>query len=480
VSLAPEILIRRDARWLRDQPAALVPPLAERRAIVAWAIQQFTSGTVKCGGLGSQDAAGFRSALWAGAGLPAALTRRWSELLASQVAELSGRGADQDRPALAEPDAAPGAEPVAAATGTAGGRPVLTLVGLPGNTFTCLESVIEAVLSGSAVWVRPSTREPLSALRLVSALLDAGWPGELTGFYPTARAVLRALVAVTDRQIIYGGADVRAELRGVRTATVHGPLRVCAVVPQAADPAAVAAELLPLIAGDGGRFCTTVRAILCRADPAPVAARLAALLDAIQAPPSDPDLPLAASPGPELAAATETAVLSRLGPGDQKLTGRPILSQAGRLTYLAPTLIRLADQPEGAQLAWGDPALLGFEAPFPLATVSKVSPAQAAALASSADLVHRLPAARTSRGRRAVSQDSPLAATGPQAAGRDAGMSVAARTGRTAAGTGRTAAGTGRSAAGTGRSAAGTGRSAAGTGRSAAGTGPTAAGRVPR
>ena len=417
VSLAPEVLIRRDARWLREQPATLVPPLAERRAIIARAIQQFTSGTVNCGGLGGQDAAGFRAALWADAGLPAALARRWCELLAARAAELSGCGTDQDRPGVAEPGrpavtagqaggltvtagqaggltvtaAGPGAgraiSPARSRAGlavtTAGGAtagagrhcgpPALTLVGLPGNTFTCLESVIEAVLWGSAVWVRPSTREPLSALRLVSALLDAGWPGELTGFYPTARAGLRALVAVTDRQIIYGGAEVRAGLRGVTTATVHGPLRVCAVVPRDADPAVVAAELLPLVAGDGGRFCTAVRAILCRADPAPVAARLATLLDAIAAPPSDQDLPLAASRGAELAAATETAVLSRLGPGDQKLTGRPILSHAGRLTYLAPTLIRLADPPDRGQLAWGDPALLGFEAPFPLATVIKVS-----------------------------------------------------------------------------------------------------------
>jgi hypothetical protein len=413
VSLAPEILIRRDARWLREQSVALVPPPCERRAIVARATRRFTNGTVNCGGLGGQDAAGFESALWAGAGLPAALTRRWGELLAARAAELSGRAHDDDAPA----------------------RPVLTLVGLPGNTFTCLESVIETVLAGRAVWVRPSTREPLSALRLVCALLEAGWPAELIGFYPTARAVLRALVAVTDRQIIYGGADVRAELRGVTTATVHGPLRVCAVVPPDADPVAAAAELLPLVAGDGGRFCTAVRAILCRSDPAPVAVQLAALLDAIQAPdpgrPSGPDLlsalgwpaggldlPLAVSRAPELAAATEAAVFSRLAPGDRMLTRRPVLSRAGSLTYLAPTLIRLADQPDRGQLAWGNPALLGFEAPFPLATIIEVSDAQAAALIRTADLVQRLPAARTGPRSPAVSRPGPLAAASQDTAGR--------------------------------------------------------------
>src|SRR5207244_759100 len=104
-------------------------------------------------------------------------------------------------------------------------HPAITLVALPGNTFTCLESVCEAVLAGGAVWVRPSTREPLSALRLVSALLQAGWPGELLGFYPTAQGLLRSLVAVTDRQVVYGGAGVCAALRDIPTATLHGPMR---------------------------------------------------------------------------------------------------------------------------------------------------------------------------------------------------------------------------------------------------------------
>jgi hypothetical protein len=369
VSLAPEILIRRDARWLRERSASPVPPLAERREIVTTALRLFTDGEVNCGGLGPQSAGQFRSALWACAGLPGGLTDRWCKLLAAQAAELPASGtAGDDCPTATE----------------------LTLVALPGNTFTCLESVIEAVLAGRAVWVRPSTREPLSALRLVSALLAAGWPGELIGFYPTARGVLRTLVAVTDRQIVYGGGDVCAELRDVATATVHGPLRVCALVPAEANPAATAAELLPLVAGDGGRFCTTVRAILCLADPEPVTAQLGALLDAIPADPADPCLPLTASADPGLAAATAAAVTERLAPGDRKVTRRPVLSMTGRLTYLAPTLIRLADQPEPATLAWGDPALLGFEAPFPLATVSRVSPAQEAALARTADLVHRL------------------------------------------------------------------------------------------
>jgi acyl-CoA reductase-like NAD-dependent aldehyde dehydrogenase len=220
--------------------------------------------------------------------------------------------------------------------------------------------------------VRPSAREPLSALRLVSALIQAGWPAVLLGYYRATHAVLPALVAVTDRQIIYGGAGVCAGLRTVPTASLHGPRRVCAVVPAAADPAAAASHLLPFVAGEGGRFCTTVRVLLCLGDPALLAAHLARLLDVIPFSPSAAGLPLAACVRPQDATATEAAVASRLGPGDRVVTCRPIASRHGHLSYLAPTLIRLADRPH-AELGWGEPPLLGFEAPFPLATIVRLT-----------------------------------------------------------------------------------------------------------
>jgi dienelactone hydrolase len=89
-----------------------------------------------------------------------------------------------------------------------------------------------------------------------------------------------------------------------------------------------------------------------------------------------------------LHAALAQPVPPPLCPGDRVLTRRPIHSRDGQLSYLAPTLIRLASP--AAEPAWGDPALLGFEAPFPLATITRVTAAQAAALTGAADMVHRL------------------------------------------------------------------------------------------
>ena len=360
-----------------------VPDPAARAAILTEAVRLFAAGTVDCGGLGKQSAAEFRTALWRSAGLPAALTDRWCAMLADRLASLLRVTPGNDRDV-----------------------PRRTLVWLPGNTFTCLESLLAALWAGELTWVRPSSREPLSALRIISALLQAGWPAELLGFYPTRPNLLGAFTAITDRQIVYGGAEVARTIGASPGAEFHGPMRVCAVVADAtargirvSSPGPTprideqAAALLPLIASDAGRFCTALRAIFCPAEPAALADQLAehlaALLDAL---PFDPPgcLPLAASPDPDLAAETAAAVTSRLAAGDQVITSRPLLDDAGGVTYLAPTLIHLANPAPTEEPDWGRPPLLGFEAPFPLVTIMRVTGEQQARLTETADVIHRL------------------------------------------------------------------------------------------
>jgi len=395
VSLAPEILLRRDARRLRTAALPAVPGPPARAAILADAVRLFTADTVDCGGLGKQTAADFRTALWRSAGLPAALVDRWCAMLTGGLAVTTSKAQTGTVPAGMAP-AGPAAGPR---------PPRLTLISLPANTFTCLESVLSALWAGDVAWVRPSSREPLSALRLVSALVQAGWPAELIGFYPTVQGLLRTLAGITDRQIVYGGPGLAAVIGRSPGAEVHGPMRVCAVIPDGAGPDQTAAALLPLLARDGGRFCTTVRAIFCRADPAQLAERLAARLDAIPFPPHvSPGLPLAASQDAGQAAAVAAAVTSRLGAGDAIVTARPLLSSLGTGACLAPTLVRLASPGQDGQPDWGQPPLLGFEAPFPLATIMQVTGAQEARLTAAADLTHRLaghrvPAGRTGGGR---------------------------------------------------------------------------------
>lgn len=163
LSLAPEILVRDDAARLRARRAATtVPSRARRLELLREAVALFRHGRVPVESLGVQGPGEFEEAMRATAGLPPALVRRWSAMLGARLEELAEESAD--------------------AHDTGG----LTLVSLPANTFTCLEGVLEAALSGAAVWIRPSRREPLSSARLVGALLSAGWPPETLGYYPSA------------------------------------------------------------------------------------------------------------------------------------------------------------------------------------------------------------------------------------------------------------------------------------------------------
>jgi len=336
LSLVPEIVLRDGAR--RGLPTGPPPPPAERREVVRRAVALFGAGTVDVGPLGAQSAEGFRRDAAALLGLPDVLVRRWGALLAEDVERL-----------LAED---PGATP--------GGS---TLVWLPGNTFTCLVAVCEAVLQGAVAVVRPSRHEPVSAARFAACLLAAGWPPDRLRFYPTEPGLLRRLARLTDRQIVYGGPSVARVLPASAAVDLRGPGRGCAVVgPEAAEAGVepLVARLAELVAGQSGRFCTNVRTVLCAPGAPPeLGERLAATLDAVALPGVDRRWPVGWHRPPR-ADGLAAAVRAGLRPGDAVRTRRDLLVNDGGRGYLAPTLVRPAD-PVGHPL-------VGLEPPFPFAT----------------------------------------------------------------------------------------------------------------
>lgn len=385
LALVPHIVAHSDRRWW-DGVRADLPPLSGRRELVLSALELFRHGTVTVGGVGPQSADDFRAALWESAGLPGPLVERWGAMLYEGAAR---------REVVAPDDA-------------------LALVALPGNTFTCLDSVLEQVERSACVWVRPSRREPLSAARLLAALLAVGWPPRRLGLYPTEQHTLHGLLKLTDRHIVYGGAGLAASVRDSPTLTLHGPGRGCALVSPgtAAGPADsldavdavdavddMVAWLLPLIAADSGRFCSNVRTVVCvDHDPEPLAKALASALDALHpgpAPdPADPRWPLTAFRDPGEADRAAACVRERLRPGDHLLTREPTVTTSpgvgtdtGGDVYVRPQLALLQVDPAA-------PAhpLIGHEVPFPFAAVLGATAGAARALADEALFVYRPPA----------------------------------------------------------------------------------------
>jgi hypothetical protein len=354
--LAPEIVLRDDARhWARARAAEpLVPEREQRLDILRSAIDRFQYDDLEIGGVGRQSAEDFTATMDAVAGLPTQLTARWCELLRSCLETVEPRGAED----------------------------TLTLVHLPGNTFTCLDAVCQTVAGGGAVWIRPSRREPISTARFVAALLAAGWPASRLSFYPTSPTLFRTLVAVTDEQVVYGGPEL-ADLAGAhRTLSMRGPGRGLAVVSAQAHPDEVADRLTDLIAADSGRFCRNVRTVACLGDPEPIAQACGAMLDKISVTPTDHRWPVAAVPEPTAVAVAEV-VDTGLGPQDVRVTTRdPLLLADGR-HWLAPTLVQLRWSP-------GHP-LLNRELPFPFAAVVHVDTDQLTALRARSLFVYEIP-----------------------------------------------------------------------------------------
>lgn len=267
--------------------------------------------------------------------------------------------------------------------GEAAADDALALVALPGNTFTCLDSVLDQAECSAAVWVRPSRREPLSAARLVAALLAAGWPASRIGLYPGEQHTLHGLVKRTDRQIVYGGTGLAASVRRSPALTLHGPGRGCALVPEAMPVDEAVAWLLPLVAGDSGRFCSNVRTILCEDSTrsAALASALAVALDAVAVDPTGPDWPLTVFREPEAAHRALRSVHDRMRPGDRLLTRRPAVTEVDGAPCVLPRLVLLGRET-------GHP-LLGHEVPFPFAAVLTATPDTVRAVTADSLFVYR-------------------------------------------------------------------------------------------
>ncbi len=178
----------------------------------------------------------FQAQLARAHGLPANLTIQWAEALVGIVRELTLI------------------------------RPVdLTasyFVSLPANTFLCLEAVYRALWAGRRVFLRPSQREPWSALRLVAALIAAGVPPQRLTLVNVPHTGLPRLIRFFDEVVLYGGQAVAAIQQALPPhVTVKGPGCSVAVIADGWTPASVVAAAV-LVGTSAGRLCSNVRWLL--------------------------------------------------------------------------------------------------------------------------------------------------------------------------------------------------------------------------
>ncbi|KOP27682.1 hypothetical protein AMR41_03645 [Hapalosiphon sp. MRB220] len=337
--LASSLMVLDDAKKAIYQGRLATKSVLERAALLEKAMTLFTSGNVFVEGFGEQSPEDFAQLLWQALGLPGNLVAQWSCLLAEQLTL-----------GLAQ------LENVEEKAGNC-------LVSLPANTFVCLDACFLPLLSGMKLWIRPSQREPFSAWRFLSCLLEVGWPCESLGFYPMSHATLASIAPRMQQSIIYGGDDVQRLFANQSNITVHGPGRAFAIAHTVTDT--VIDQLLTKIVGNAGRFCLCLGTILCENSALVLGETLASLLDQVPLDPqADSNWPLAVRPDVEACERQINRLRGLVRSDDRILTQRPWLVHVGDRCIPVPTMVylnRTKDHP-----------LLGVEVDFPFAVIGDI------------------------------------------------------------------------------------------------------------
>lgn len=145
---------------------------------------------------------------------------------------------------------------------------------------------VQAVFHGYSVLVRPGSRDPFTARRLVAALLRAGLDPERIAFLPSERPVGEFLLREADRGIIYGGRKAVETWQRDESVAVRGPGSTKALLDADLDDRLLD-HLVASASFDGGTRCTNLSAVLTTRSPAEVADALARRLSTLPVLPAD-------------------------------------------------------------------------------------------------------------------------------------------------------------------------------------------------
>ncbi|MFF4490565.1 aldehyde dehydrogenase family protein [Streptomyces sp. NPDC001544] len=220
----------------------------------------------------------------------------------------------------------------------------------------------EALALGYRVVVRPSNRDPLTPLRLVAALRQAGLPAGQLVLAPCDHATARLIVDRADRAVVYGGQAVVDTYRNRGDVRPQGPGRSKLVVTADADRDTGLGLASAGALYHAGTACTATTGVLVEHDVTAFAEELAtALATVAPAPPAD-----------------DAARLPCMPQADAELLVAAVLDRAkDAVVHLAPRVERLggdgslsAVTPAVVELASAKDPLLSYEVPFPCVWVA--------------------------------------------------------------------------------------------------------------
>jgi acyl-CoA reductase-like NAD-dependent aldehyde dehydrogenase len=333
LSLVPRLFVSRAMAALRK---AETLPVDERLAAIARAGALYETNAVDGVPIVDHELTVSRVA-----GLPISIVREATQMIGRSAAEVYP-SVQAARPAGAVTD---WRDPL-----TRTGRGVWTRRGdvfavhAPGNEPMVHALWLEALALGYRVAVRPSSRDPFTPHRLISALRAAGFGDDQVVLLPSSHDVADEIIRGADLALAYGGEDVMRKYAGMASMLPQGPGRSKILLTAEVDWRDHLDVIASSVSAMAGRACTNATAVFVEGDPTPVAEAIAERLSRLPSlPPEDehallPVLPVAEAQTLErylLAKAKGTrpwlggeGIVEELGDGSAVL--RPAVHQLGR------------------------------------------------------------------------------------------------------------------------------------------------------
>jgi acyl-CoA reductase-like NAD-dependent aldehyde dehydrogenase len=244
-------------------------------------------------------------------------------------------------------------------------------VSLPSNAPAVNSLWIPAPVMKIPVLLKPGREDPFTPLRIVQAMIQAGFPKEAFGYYPTTHEGGDMLLTTCGRGISFGSDATVKKYSAFPSIQVHGTGRSKILIgedmihrwPEFLD------VIVQSISANGGRSCINTSAILVPSHRDELANALAAELAKIQPHPRDhPDAVLCGFANPALADGIDDLISAHLkdsGATDVTALHRdtPRKVDAFDQTYLQPTLISCSEK---------DHSLANTEFMFPYASIVEI------------------------------------------------------------------------------------------------------------
>ncbi len=356
LGLIPDIAVVAQVRMsIANDPHQLAH--SDMRAILADAMALFACSSLRIGDY-TESFSEFKTRLGAIQGIPSSLVQHWTRQLVEIVDRLLASAPEQHDGTM--------------------------LISLPSNTFLCLESVFDALWNGYRVFIRPSQREPYSALRLVAALLAAGLPPTRISLCALTRTSVANLLPCFSKVLLFGGDGLLPLAQSLGAAgvdiTVKGAGCSVAIVDDNWTRATLA-SVGRLVARSAGRLCINVRWVVVPARVDSFAQALGDMLTLSAIPDNDPDLMTLPAIDANRTNRLRQSLFEVLRAEDTIVTGaRP--QHLDRGERIPPVVIRAAQA--------DDHPLLKSEPGFPFAMVTKGQPQDLASIFAHAQFAYHV------------------------------------------------------------------------------------------